>query len=49
MPLLQKLSHGTRAYTVNADGLRGFLIEKSLKEILEDADKCLGLNQEKKQ
>ena len=26
MPLLQGLSHGTRAFTVNADGLPGFIL-----------------------
>ena len=49
MPLLQKLSHGTRAYIVNADGLPGFLIENSLIEILQDADKCGKLIEERKQ
>ena len=26
IPLLQKLSHGTRAFVVNADGLSGFVL-----------------------
>ena len=26
LPLLQKLSHGTRAFIVNADGLSGFVL-----------------------
>ena len=30
MPILQKLSHSTRAYIVNSDGLPGFLIPKVL-------------------
>ena len=29
--LMQTLSHGTRAYLLNADGLRGFLIAFDIK------------------
>ena len=39
LPIMQKLSHGTRAYIINEDGLQGF-IEKS--EILGTLAKVSG-------
>ena len=27
IPLLQKISHGTRAFIINAEGLKGFIVE----------------------
>ena len=38
MPLMQTLSHGTRAYICNADGLHGFVYELHITELLNDAD-----------
>ena len=37
MPLMQTLSHTTRAYIVNSDGLPGFLV-KDVFEVLKAAD-----------
>ena len=37
MPLMQTLSHSTRAYIINADGLPGFLV-KDVFEVLKVAD-----------
>ena len=37
MPLLQTLSHRTRAYIVNAEGLPGFVIEMDIIKILQEA------------
>ena len=38
IPLLQKLSHGTRAFIVNADGLPGFVLPFDIVKHLKDAD-----------
>ena len=35
--LMQKLSHKTRAYFVNAEGLKGFLLVGTVVAILKDA------------
>ena len=35
---MQNLSHSTRAYIINADGLPGFLISFELIEFLRDYD-----------
>ena len=37
-PLMQTISHATRAYIVNADGLPGFLVDVDIIEILKAAD-----------
>ena len=36
--LLQMISHGTRAFIVNAEGLPGFIIKFDLKQVLIQAD-----------
>ena len=38
MPMMQKLSHGTRAYICNAKGLPGFVDELHIVEILKLAE-----------
>ena len=38
MRLMQCLSHGTRAYIVNANGLTGFVIEFDIIRFLREAD-----------
>ena len=38
MPLMQILSHTTRAFTCNADGLPNFVIKREFIHILKDAD-----------
>ena len=38
MHLMQTLSHATRAFFVNADGLQGFLVQFDLITFLEDAE-----------
>ena len=35
MPLMQMLSHKTRAYLWNADGLKGFLIKMHMKDLMK--------------
>ena len=37
MPLMQQLSHQTRAYTINAKGLPGF-VKSDIIQILKDAE-----------
>ena len=39
MPLLQRISHGTRAYIINADSLLGFVMELNIINLLKEADK----------
>ena len=39
VPILQSLSHGTRAYIINADGLPGFLNSMKFIDFLREADK----------
>ena len=36
--LMQTISNATRAYIINADGLRGFLIEMDILKALREAD-----------
>ena len=38
MPIMQSLSHTTRAYIINADGLRGFIFEVEIIKLLKEAD-----------
>lgn len=38
MPILQKLSHGTRAFIVNAKAMPGFLLRVNIENILDAAD-----------
>ena len=40
MKLMQCLSHGTRAYLVNADGLRGFVLKFEIMPFLRKADEA---------
>ena len=40
IPLMQGLSHGTRAYIVNADGLPGFVIPFDIIRYLKIADEA---------
>ena len=40
MKLMQCLSHGTRAYIVNADGLPGFVLELDIIRFLREADEA---------
>ena len=46
--LMKTLSHQTRAYIVNADGLPGFLQELNIAQILSNADKNGLLEEAKK-
>ena len=39
LPQLQKLSHDTRAFIVNADGLSGFVLPLDIFRYLKNADK----------
>ena len=39
IPILQHLSHGSRAYIHNAGGLKGFLIEFNLIDFLKNSEK----------
>ena len=48
MKLMQCLSHGTRAYIVNSDGLPGFVIEYDIMQPLMKADKAGKLELAKK-
>ena len=45
---MQNLSHATRAYIVNEDGLPGFLTKITMIQVLEKADKNGDLNFVKK-
>lgn len=38
LPLLQIISHRTRAYIINAEGLPGFLVQIDFMQILRQAD-----------
>ena len=38
IPILQTLSHGTRAYIVNANGLPGFVLEFDIVRYLKKAN-----------
>ena len=38
VPLLQSLSHATRAFIWNANGLNGFLVRFQIMKILKEAD-----------
>ena len=46
-PLLQTLSHATRAFIINAEGLPGFVIAFDTMEPLKEAEKALGLRRAK--
>ena len=46
--IMQVLSHSTRAYIINADGLPGFLVKADLMYFLHVADKQGKLEQAKK-
>ena len=48
MPLLQKISHGTRAFMVNADGLPGFMLEFDIIQYLKQANAAGKLENAKK-
>ena len=48
MPLLQTLSHGTRAYITNADGLHGFIMTFDISKHLKEADGAGQLESAKK-
>ena len=37
--MLQSISHVTRAYIINADGLNGFLIEIEIIKVLTESEK----------
>ena len=37
LPVLQQLSHGTRAYVWNAGGLKGFLVVSAIQGVLRKA------------
>ena len=39
LPIMQVLSHGTRAYIWNANGLPGFVTELDIIDILWDSEK----------
>ena len=38
-PIVQNLSHATRAYIVNSSGLPGFVAKPGVMQVLEQADK----------
>ena len=38
IPIMQRISHGTRAFIISATGLRGFLIKFDPMKILREAD-----------
>ena len=38
IPLMQTLSHGTRAYITNADGLHGFVMTFDISKHLKEAE-----------
>ena len=40
MPLMQLLSHKTRAYIINADGLPNFVTKFDIIKHLEEAEKA---------
>ena len=48
MPIMQALSHTSRAYIWNADGLPGFINDVDIVKILKIADKRGELEQIKK-
>ena len=35
IPILQAISHGTRAFIINANGLPGFIVRRGIIHILE--------------
>ena len=39
LPIMQTLSHSTRAYLCNANGLQGFIIKFDILKMLTNADK----------
>ena len=48
IPILQTLSHSTRAYIINANGLTGFLLSIDLMRFLQEADQDGKLESAKK-
>ena len=48
MPMMQTLSHSTRAYIHNANGLPGFVFAMDIIKMLKDADIKGELEQAKK-
>ena len=48
MPLLQTLSQGTRAYTINADGFHGFVVKFEILKFLGKANQRGELEHAKK-
>ena len=48
LPLLQTLSHATRAYIINAEGLPGFVIAFDIMEPLKEADQARKFDRVKK-
>ena len=48
IPLMQTLSHATRAYIVNADGLPGFVNDFDIIKYLKEADEAGQLEHAKK-
>ena len=48
IPILQTLSHSTRAYIINANGLTGFLLSMNLIRFLQEADQDGKLESAKK-
>ena len=38
LPMMQRISHSTRAYIINAEGLPGFLIQIDFMQVLREAD-----------
>ena len=47
-PLMQTLSHATRAFIVNANGLPGFLVSFDIMKYLKEEDKAGKLENAKK-
>ena len=48
LPLLQTLSHATRAYLINAEGLPGFVKTFDIMKPLKEANKARWLNDARK-
>ena len=48
MPLMQTLSHATRAFIVNANGLPGFVVQFDIVKHLKEEDKAGKLENAKK-
>ena len=48
VPLMQTISHSTRAYLVNANGLRGFVDDLDIMKVLKKADSKKQLDRQRK-